>query len=574
MKKITYSLIILVGIGLFSCTKDWDKLNKNPNQLEKPSPEQIMNFVFKSTIDQMAQNNMSFFWAYAHHLTVTASRYNTQSEQNWRNMYINVLGNLNQMQILYAKDPNYNNRVQIAKIWECYVYAYLVGLYGPIPLSEAMSTSQSIKYDSENEVYRELLIRLKAAGEAITPNGDKLTQDVVLNGNNARWKKFANSLRLRIALRCIRNQPDEAITAIQELMGNETELLTSNSDNVKMSYGAGDVNESPYYTRLVRNPVVDGLKPKLSNYLFTYFRSFEDPRLNAYFESPAYEFRPNVIDTLSSTQDDTLRVVSYRIPHLGQNKTTAPLPAWGITGSNPLSGVLVTGYSDPKPFILADNYAFKIMDYAEICFLKAEASELGYIGNRSSEQYYYEGIEANMNAWSIYDTQAVSSYKSRNGVKWGTSNAGMFDVFGVVRTGMPAEDITKARIQQWINYYPDGAFDAWCLQRATQSLNLPPLTNSGNQFLSSDVTDIPDRWEYPLSAKSYNPLGYTNAVASIGGIDYPNVILNFAVPPQRINWKNISGFYNPSASLKQYGTTIQGLIAAGIPYTVQSKFKR
>jgi hypothetical protein len=574
MKKIIYTILALAFLGLESCQTDWDELNKNPNQLEKPAPELVLNYVFRQSVVQMANNNMNYLWPYANQITIQASRYNTQNDGNWQNLYVNVLGNLTQLKKLYAGDPNYNNRLQIATIWECYIYAYLTGLHGPVPMSEAMSNSSSIKYDSENEVYKELLDRLKKASDAIDLKGDKLTLDPILSGSNEKWKKFANSLRLRIALRCIKNAPEAAIPAIQELMQDEQNLMTSNLDNLSLKFAAGDSNESPYYTRLVRNTVINTQYPKMNYYLFTFLRSYKDPRIDAYFERPAESDRYTITDTLSRAKDDTLSIVTYKAPHIGQDKTNAPLPQWGLTGTNPLSGIGFNSYSSPKGTILADNYAFKIMDYSEVCFLKAEVAELGFGGSKSADDYYYEGIRANLNSWSITDNQSYTDYIANNGIKWDTQGKGFNYIFGIVNSSIPSDNLAKIYIQRWLNYYPDGAFDAWCLQRQTQSLNLPPMTQSGNQFLSSDVTDIPDRWEYPFSSKSYNNVGYSNAVSSIGGIDYPNVVLNFAKTPVRVNWKGISGFYDFSAVRKQYGTSLESLEVQGVPYTVVSKFKK
>jgi hypothetical protein len=188
MKKIIYTILALAFLGLESCQTDWDELNKNPNQLEKPAPELVLNYVFRQSVVQMANNNMNYLWPYANQITIQASRYNTQNDGNWQNLYVNVLGNLTQLKKLYAGDPNYNNRLQIATIWECYIYAYLTGLHGPVPMSEAMSNSSSIKYDSENEVYKELLDRLKKASDAIDLKGDKLTLDPILSGSYEKWK--------------------------------------------------------------------------------------------------------------------------------------------------------------------------------------------------------------------------------------------------------------------------------------------------------------------------------------------------------------------------------------------------
>lgn len=570
MKKCLRLLLLLPLLQ--SCTKDFDEVNTNPSQFLSPAPEAIFTGVLKGSVDQMVSNNMLYFWSYAHHISIQggASRYSSGNDATWDNSY-RYLSNLNQLKVLYANKPGYSNRIHIANIWECYIYAYLVGIYGPIPYSQALKTdSSAIRFDAENDVYTSLFQRLKTSSDSINLSGDKFAPDPLMGGDLTKWKKFANALRLRLALRCRLNLPVLSETVIREVMANENNLLTSASDNIKFSYGTGDVNESPYYTRLLRNAVVVDQLPKASSYLFTNFRSFKDPRLAAYFEPVPPANQVTITDTLSSSMDDTLRVVQYKIPYYGIDKSPQVLASWGLPPA-PLGSVATEAASSVKSFILAADHPFMIMDFAEICFLKAEAAFLGFGGSKTALAYYTEGITANFNTWGV--GSALAAYLTQNGVKWDTQGNGFYLYTGLVKTDIPLDNLSKIWVQRYINYYPDGAFDSYCLQRRTRSLDLPPHTNVNNQYLSADVSDFPDRWEYRPNQFTLNLVGTQDGVAKLGGPNLPNVLLKIAKPFTRKEWRTAKAFYDTQALQKWYGTTVQSLQAAGIPYTIINKFR-
>jgi hypothetical protein len=578
-KKIIY-LAVLLSMITVACTKNFPKINTNPGSFVAAEPEAVLPGVFLNTINRFQLNNIRTLWEYSH-LVDPTGRYNVGDDGIWTTMYVNALGNTTQLKKLYGGNPAYVNRMAIADIWECYIYAYLVGTYGPVPYSHMGDTSNpAVEYDDENTIYTSLLVRLKADAAAIKiTGGDTFTSDPIFAGDMSKWIKFANTLRLRTALTCQVNLPEVSAAAIKEVMLNESTLISSDADNPKLNYGTAVGSQSQYNVQLVQGTSFLGTAtPVMSDYLFTYFRSYKDPRIDAYFLKAATPF--NITDTLTSTKTALHYIVSYPIPHLGQPKSLAKLPNWNLTSPTnpgnvlPFNGAQVPmNYSTLQPALTAQNRPFYIMTYAEVCFMKAEASLKGYGGALTPDAYYYAGINANFAFWGLTQAQAAT-YQNQNGIKWGTAGRGFNYDLGFINTSIPANNLSKIWIQQWMNYFDDGGFEAWLLQRRTQNLVLPPHTAPGTVTgIATPFLNLPDRFTYPQTTEAtVNPAGYINGLKLLGGPDQINTRLKIEPAYTPIDWGKVLPFYDQTFVQKWYGANIEDLTAAGIKYTVSSTY--
>ncbi|MHB8209053.1 SusD/RagB family nutrient-binding outer membrane lipoprotein [Mucilaginibacter sp.] len=580
MKKTIQILIVLLISTTFSCTKNFTTLNTDPSRFTTTSPESVLTGVYLQTINQMETNNIVYLWECSH-IVDPSGRYLGGNESTWTTMYINVLGNIEQIKKLYAGNPGYTNRMAIADMWECYVFAYLVGTYGPIPYSNAFNTSLTVvNYDDENTIYTSLLSRLKADAAAIKLTGDQLTTDVIFSptgtpssANLTQWIKFANTLRLRLALRVQHNLPALAASNIQDVMSNESMLPTSDADDAKFTYGSATGSQSVYYLQLNQSTTYKGTAtPVMSDYAFTYFRSYNDPRLGAYFLPAATPY--NITDTLTSVNTSLHYIVTYPIPYLGTPKSPVMLSQWGII-TPPFSGAIIPQNFSTMPAALSTMAApFYITTYAEVCFMKAEAKLNNNGGSQTADAYYYAGINANFNFWKLTPAQATA-YEAQNGIKWGTAGRGFNYDLGFINTSIPADNATKIWIQEWLNYYDDGAFDAWALQRRTQNLVLPPHTSPGNNpGENGTYSNLNDRWFYPVQSEVYtNPVGYANGVKLLGSPgDYVFTHLKIEPDYTTPDWTTVNAFVDYSFVDKWYGTTIESLTAQGIKYSVVSTY--
>lgn len=592
MKK--YSFLILSMFVLGACTKNFQQINTDPISFPTASPEAIMNNVFKRTNDALAYKNQEIgHWIYL--TRIGGGRYDVSDGGFWQNMYVNVLENIQQVFNQYGNDTGFVNRIQIARIWQSYVYSMLAANYGPIPTTQANNINNltSVLFESEDSVYFRVLTTLKDAAAKIDLTKDKMAYDVIYGGDLLKWKKFANTLRLKIALRCMKNLGNVATSAIQEVMADEANTISAETESAKMSYENVTGNEHPFWRIEIKPYTRRDDLPKLSDYLLNFFRAYKDPRLYVWYDSVPLANRAIIQDTLSSTADDSLRVVTYPIPYYGIPKTPTPNNIWTLPTTVPPgvpSGPAITTYSTVSGNIFGTSASsvaqaarpILILNYAESNFLKAEAAILGLGGSKSAEQYYTAGIDANFAYWGVTDTAAKRIYKEMRGIQFGTAGAGFANYLGMVRTDIPMDDINKIWIQEWLNYWPDQGMDFWSLQRRTQVLQLPPHTNP-TLSVSTPYEDMPLRGTYPTTISSLNPDGYKDALSKLGvgtlnEEQYnPYIQLHFVKPFTPVNWAAVAVNFDLTYLEKWYGNTIEELKAAsqagGFNYTIVNTYK-
>lgn len=595
MKRYLILGAVLV-CGIFGCKKFLSEVNADPTQFTTASPAAILQGCFKKTTDVLAAENMTAWWDIAHILR-DGSRYGVGDNNLWQPLYVNVLEGIRQIQNEYGNDSTFKNQVQIARIWQSYVFYILTVNYGPVAKTQAnnLSYNDNIIYDDEDTVYRQILDTLKDAVSKININNtiDKLAYDVIYKGDLNKWIKFGNTLRLEIALNCRRNLGDYADQNIKDVMADEANTLNAESETAKMPYENVTNNQNPYYIKYKFNTFNSPDQiPVMSDFMFLYFRSYKDPRLYAYFDSVPSRDRLQIQDTLSSANDDSLRVVTYPVPYFGRPEQPNLLASWTSLANltSPLAGANDTSYSRPRGYgygaqtdpmpansLFGPATPFIIMSYAQSEFLKAEAAALGLGGSETAQQYYEQGIEANFAYWGLTQQQAID-YINQNGIKWGTQGSGFYNYLGIVKADIPSDNLSKIWVQSWLNFYPDQALESWTLQRRTRVLDLPPLTNPGSGVINTLYQDIPDRSPYPTTMAGLNPAGYADALKKLGiggSVNdlYPYVPLKFMVPFTVKDWDATVPFYTNAFAQKWYGNTVQDLDAAGVHYTVLATYQ-
>jgi hypothetical protein len=570
--KTLFTLVIALLIG--SCTEDFEETNLDPNAFNTASPENIFPGVVFRTLDLIGGDmNTNMYMNYASYTGGKGGQfpkfYYSESGVNryWTSFYVDILKNNQEIIDNYSNKPDFANRVLIAKVWKSYVYSVMVSTFGGVPFDKALSKDTNIPYNTEEEVYVGILNMLKEAGDGLNTTGDKLGVDPVYGGDNAKWKKFANSLRLKIALRISTGFPALAEQHTREVMAKENDMINTNVDNCTLKWGVSQENWSFNYRTFVFVQVLPSIYPYTNHHFILNLKSYEDPRLNAMIE-PAN--KPLIIrDSLYASGNTKPKVlVEYTIPYygkpLGGNST---LPSWDLNANeNVLRNTADDAYSGPKKeLFMSQDASYNVVTAAEVNLMKAEAKLKNWGGVKSADAYYYDGIEA---SFLQYKVTGFATYKERDGIKWGTSSIGKRDLFGITTSGISADPMDKIVRQLWFALYNQG-HDAWCLQKRTRGMiQAPHLAPDSNAAGGGLYAEAPERMVYAPIEVSVNPIAYKNAIAQLGNDwFYTPLKMNKAYTPTK--WEDVTtAQFNQEFASYWYGYSVDNLIAAGVSYKI------
>lgn len=185
-----------------------------------------------------------------------------------------------------GNDPT-NHVVALSTILKVAIVHRLADLFGPLPYSKiAEGGSLNIEYDSEETLYKTFFSELTTAIQTLTdytkknPNTNPMADyDLVYDGDYVKWVKFANSLKLRMAMRCSLVAPDLAKQNVEEAVNHEYGVITSNADNAILKSGKGLVVKNPLQT--LWDTYSDCRMGAVAQ---SYMVGYNDPRLPVYFQ--------------------------------------------------------------------------------------------------------------------------------------------------------------------------------------------------------------------------------------------------------------------------------------------------
>jgi len=470
MKKIIISLFSIVLVS--SCTKDISKLNVDPKSPStEPSRAFFTNAVhtFSNTVTSayITSNIFRLIEQYWQPTTAIESNYGLSrgniSQELWTSLYKDVITDYREAKKLIPHDVfdpiTQKNQIAITDIMEVYTWYYLVTTFGNVPYSEAFNDNNLFpKYDDAATIFDDLLKRMDADIEALDVSGESFgSADPFYAGDVTSWKKFANSLKLKMGMTIADVNSAEAKTVVESAVASG--VFTSNDDNALFPYLDAEPNTNPVWAYLVNtgrkdfvacSSIVDVMNPT------------SDPRLPYYF----------TVDAVGN--------YSGGMPGTISNYATYSKPSG--EGLVPGSIGHVTDIDFP-----AD-----ILDYSEVEFFLAEAIERGYNVSGTAAAHYNAAITASITYWGG-TTADAAAYLALPSVTY-TTAAGDFK--------------QKIGFQKWIALY-DRGWEAWI---ETRRLNYPVLVTPPEA-----MTDFPLRLVYPVNEQTLNGANYKAASAAIGG---------------------------------------------------------
>lgn len=363
-------------------------------------------------------------------------------------------------------------------------------MYGPIPYTTYGSGTIGTAYDTQETVYKTFFNELDNAIDVLTPYAETNTlllqdYDFIYDGDVAGWVRFANTLRLRLAIRCAYVAPELGKAEAEKSIANSIGVIEEASQRAELMHGKLNYFH-PYYD--IAYTFNDG-EARMNASMDSYMNGYNDPRLPKYFKAAADG--------------------KYHGVRLGvQNMSPAKYAGSGISNLN------VDNSSTPIVWMTA----------AESYFLRAEGALRGWNMGGTAKDFYEAGVKMSFaetgagdaTAYLNDDTSTPADYTDNTGD--GNDHQAMSKI--TVKWDETADFETKLEriiTQKWIAEYPDGC-EGWAEFRRTGYPKLfPVVTNLSNGAINTDIQIR--RCPFPTSEYDTNPAGVASGIKALGGAD-------------------------------------------------------
>lgn len=376
------SIFITSALLLISCTENFEKINTNPNNSESAPLINVFSYAIEEIASLYGETEMKYPAAFTGYVTKgtytdVTNYYMAPSDVTWSGIYTDILNNLAYV-IEGAEEEGNKNLEAAALILKNYSLQLAVDIYGKVPYFEAGLAESGVihpLYDEEKEIYYDMLNSLKTANTLFdeSEGGDIGESDLLYGGEVSKWKKFGNSLRLRMAIRISNVDEAKSKEEIALVLNNQEEnpVLESNDDNAYLTYPGGDWVE-PWTDQ--HNSVGDSYiaKPIIDTLL-----NYADPRI-AFYAEP---------------MDDG----SYLGLEIGTDADTSYSRISDRFVNNPTGTVW-------------------FMKYAEIELIRAESITRGFVTGDGGNAYK-NAIVASCSEYGISDS-VISAYLAQPEVLW------------------------------------------------------------------------------------------------------------------------------------------------------------
>ncbi len=516
MKKIIYFLWMICLTGSMNSCADFEDLNQDPDKSTDMDPALLLpNIQMYLTNDYQEWHRHFMYpggfvnqwcgdWGTVEYGCIGIKSDSYMAEL-WLQRYTRLAKSIVDITERTQDDPGQVNLNAMGRVMRVYVYNQLTDMYGDIPYFEAGTGYYTgilkPKYDLQSEIYDDFFRQLDIAYEQLDPNADIVQYDHYYNGDVNKWKKFTNSLRLRLAMRLIKVDPErarkEAETAIRNgVMESNADLCMIKYENLaNLSSGPGRGNAlSNRFRQEPRNF-------RLSKKLITYMEDTSDPRIRLYSGCYLDDGQNTDITDLVYALKRSYSEMARETDHFDWEKNPEPI-LLTIDGKE----VEVDGkyqLLQPAAWLMEYDAPYINMSYAEVELLLAEAAVRGWSGVGNAAAHFENALRASVEHMSLYGAPAVSAEALERFV---TSNA--------LKSGSELEQIN---MQIWVGHLLN-PFEAYANWRRT---NIPEITmENPDKERNQSGGKTPRRLLYPIEEQIKNGDNYREAIARVPGYDW------------------------------------------------------
>ena len=546
MKNYKSYLIILLAIVAplitVSCSDNYmNDMNTDPSKAATIDPNAQLTTAELQTYGDLSMVEIyrNYFYAFSQQLmgcwntTNYGGRHtvdNQEMSRMWTTLYPNAIKNLTDGEIRTNGNNAKSNVNAAMRVYRVYLMSIITDTYGNVPYSEAglgfYGGITNPKYDLQKDIYADFFQQLDTATTMLNAAGDKISGDVIYKGDVVKWKKLANSLRLRFAMRISDVEPDKAKTEFVKALNADGGIIENSADDALINYMSiafsfGQESYSDFRGNAL-SKLLFGNDPTnnpsyICSTLFNQLNNNNDPRTfsmaRCYYDklmsSTGTENRIDITDEVKTNNKLT--------PNIPGAFSWEPWPTGfksdkltEIAKNNPSVDPNVAREVEPKlanNFLKSDNPGV-IITSAEVDFLLAEATLKGWISNKGTvTELYTKGVRAAMDFLS--DSYGCDKVSDTDFNTYITNN----DI------GHTAEQAKAAiNTQAWILHFTNPA-ECWAnVRRSGYPAMKSPKDYGFGQYLTGG-DDIPVRLCYPVLESSYNKQGYNDALQVMGGKD-------------------------------------------------------
>jgi hypothetical protein len=496
MKKIAIILFSACGlIGLNACDAGFDEMNVNKTAAIAINPVFALNNAVINIsppsptvqyevgiVQQIVSPNSG---------VLTGANFNQDNrdytQATWQRYFRSVIRNTYDV-IATTKDPSRTNLVNMAKILQSYAFLVLTDTYGDIPYTEAGKgyTDQKVypKYDKQQVIYTGIIKEISDAVAALDASKTRETADVLFGGDVAKWKKFGNSLLLRIGMRLSKVDATQAQSLVSKALAGG--VITTNADNVLILHDANYLNS---IGQLLNATEANNFY--LAAPFVDYLKKTNDPRLRS--------IAVRYVGATSGTQQTPARAVIDPAVQIGM--------PFGFDNSSISGPVKTLGLASFYDFSQADRTRMNkttarayLVTASQTNLLLAEAVTRGWVTGNAKD-YFEAGVKTHMaqvsemDANSVVSSSAVDAYLAANPFNSTTA-------------------LEQINTQYWISCFLNGP-EAFANFRRTGFPKLAPNPFSGKAIKG----DFINRLTYPNSEISVNSVNVKAAIANQGADD-------------------------------------------------------
>ena len=479
--------LLTMAFAATGCSTDLTGLNVNPNN---PTSAPASSLFTNATVTAMNRFNGSFQTLsmtslFAQHIAqvqyVDEDRGHirtTTVDALFTGVYTAELKDFQQV-IDIGKATTSPNTSGPASVMQTWVYQNLTDLFGDIPYSEALKGDAGgplkPKYDLQKDIYAGMLKSLTDASATMTASGGGVgAADPIYQGDIAKWQRFSNSLRLRLAMRMQKADAAKADVELRAALSAPGGVFVSNADNAKLTWPGDGVFDNPWSANFGTRDDHRVAKTLLDTMLV-----LADPRVKIYAQPTKAD--PNIYAGLQNGLDNIIVTPFF-------NTTSRPgaifypgATSYGTYGT-------AAGKTTPS----------NIMTFAEVSFIRAEAAERNIGGLSGAAAYYTAGVRASIQQWGGTTAEA-DAYLLRAGVAYVPGATGLRQI----------------GLQKWIALFTQGS-EAWSEWRRTGN----PATIKMGPRAYPDVLEVPRRIPYASNEQSVNAAKLSEAIARQGPDTY------------------------------------------------------